>query len=39
VKNYTVYVQKWKKKLDEKIEIFGENCMTLKNFSLGEAAL
>jgi hypothetical protein len=31
--NYTVYLQKGKKKLDVN-SIFGENCMILKNFSL-----
>jgi hypothetical protein len=34
-KNYMVYLQTGKKKLDVNL-IFGENCMILKNFSFGK---
>jgi hypothetical protein len=34
-KNYMVYLQKGKKKLNVN-SIFGENCMILKKFSLGK---
>jgi hypothetical protein len=36
--NYTIHLQKGKKKLDVNT-ILGENCMILKNFSFGKAAL